>query len=160
MTLLDKAGQIQVDSWLYLDLEEALIDTPHAVVPIARVAEYAASFGRQPSGLKVPGDCVLQTLQPWLVTARLIVVDFPKSRDGRGFTLANLLRERYGFKGDLRAAGPLLPDQFGMLRQCGFTSVLTTVDVPSERWEQAAASGCVAPPPRTLLEHLSRRIER
>lgn len=56
------------------------------------------------------------------LTAALIRITFPAFGDGRGFTLARMLRAR-GFGGRLRAAGPVLPDQYAMLRRTGFDEV-------------------------------------
>ncbi|MBK1680962.1 DUF934 domain-containing protein [Rhodocyclus tenuis] len=52
----------------------------------------------------------------------LVAIDFPDFRDGRGYSLAYLLRTRYGFKGDLRAIGDVLRDQLFYMLRCGFTS--------------------------------------
>lgn len=49
----------------------------------------------------------------------LIAVNFPVFMDGRAFSTARLLRERYGFKGELRAIGNLIRDQLCYLRRCG-----------------------------------------
>jgi uncharacterized protein (DUF934 family) len=50
----------------------------------------------------------------------LIGVDFPVFRDGRGYSIARLLRERFGWKGELRAIGDVLRDQLNYLARCGF----------------------------------------
>jgi len=50
----------------------------------------------------------------------LIAVDFPKFGDGRGYSTARLLREKYRYTGELRAIGEILRDQLYYLRQCGF----------------------------------------
>src|SRR3982751_1053401 len=52
-------------------------------------------------------------------TAR-VEVHFPKFGDGRGFSLGRLLRERYGYKGELRAVGHLTRDHLLYLERCGF----------------------------------------
>ena len=52
----------------------------------------------------------------------LIAVDFPSMTDGRGFTLARLLREK-GYQGRLRAVGGLIADQYAMARRVGFDAV-------------------------------------
>lgn len=54
--------------------------------------------------------------------AAMIRVDFPSSADGRGFTIARMLRLR-GYRGRLRARGPLLSDQYAMARRVGFDEV-------------------------------------
>jgi len=50
----------------------------------------------------------------------LIAVDFPQFVDGRGYSTARLLREKYAFRGELRAIGDILRDQLYYLAQCGF----------------------------------------
>jgi uncharacterized protein (DUF934 family) len=50
----------------------------------------------------------------------LIAVDFPKFGDGRGYSTARLLREKYRYTGELRAIGEILRDQLYYLWQCGF----------------------------------------
>ena len=51
-----------------------------------------------------------------------IVIEFPQFTDGRGYSMARLLRERYGFKGEIRAAGDVLRDNLFYLSRCGFDS--------------------------------------
>lgn len=52
----------------------------------------------------------------------LVAVDFPSITDGRGFSIARLLRERHGWRGELRATGPLTRDVLFYLARCGFDS--------------------------------------
>lgn len=52
----------------------------------------------------------------------VVAVNFPKFGDGRGFSSARLLRERYGWKGELRAVGDIFRDQLFFLSSCGFNS--------------------------------------
>jgi uncharacterized protein (DUF934 family) len=52
----------------------------------------------------------------------VVAVKFPKFGDGRGFSTARLLRERYGWKGELRAVGDIFRDQLFFLSSCGFNS--------------------------------------
>ena len=49
-----------------------------------------------------------------------VEVHFPKFGDGRGFSIGRLLRERYGYKGELRAVGHLTRDHLFFLESCGF----------------------------------------
>jgi len=49
-----------------------------------------------------------------------ISIDFPKFADGRGYSAARLLREKYGYKGELRAVGDVLIDQVFFMKRCGF----------------------------------------
>ncbi|QNU61415.1 DUF934 domain-containing protein [Vreelandella titanicae] len=58
-----------------------------------------------------------------LSSASAIAVDFPAFTDGRGYTIARLLRERYGYSGEVRAVGDVLVDQLEYMRRCGFTAM-------------------------------------
>ncbi len=53
-----------------------------------------------------------------------VEVNFPKFGDGRGYTIARLLRERYGYRGELRAIGQVARDNLYFLERCGFDSFL------------------------------------
>jgi uncharacterized protein (DUF934 family) len=55
---------------------------------------------------------------------RIIAVNFPKYGDGRGYSIARLLRERYGYKGELRAVGVVARDHLQQMERCGFDSFL------------------------------------
>lgn len=158
MILIDRHGLPQRDTWHYLDRDETPSFSPSTVVHPQQWDVYHMHFGTPAQGLWLAGEQALDQVQAILGQLTLIVVEFAKSRDGRGFTLARLLRERYGFDGDLRAAGPLLPDQFAMLLQCGFSSVLIPPASPVVRWQQAAGA-INNTRPRTLLERLSQRNE-
>ena len=59
---------------------------------------------------------------PLPASLAMIRVDFPGFADGRGFTIARLLRAR-GYRGRLRAHGHILSDQYAMARRCGFDEV-------------------------------------
>ncbi len=49
-----------------------------------------------------------------------VEVNFPKFGDGRGYSIARLLRERYGYKGELRAVGQITRDHLFFMESCGF----------------------------------------
>ena len=53
---------------------------------------------------------------------KVVAVNFPKYSDGRGYSIGRLLRERYGYKGELRAVGVIAKDHLQLLAQCGFDS--------------------------------------
>lgn len=63
-----------------------------------------------------------------LLTLDMIAVDFPVFRDGRGYSIAKLLRSRYGWKGELRAIGDVLRDQLNYMRRCGFDAFAVRAD--------------------------------
>ena len=51
-----------------------------------------------------------------------MVLNFPAFKDGRGFTTARLLRERHGYKGEIRAVGDVGRDQMFYMQRCGFNA--------------------------------------
>ena len=53
----------------------------------------------------------------------LIQIKFETFKDGRPFTFARNLRKKYGYEGEIRATGHILPDQYIFLIRCGFDSV-------------------------------------
>lgn len=68
----------------------------------------------------------------------LVAVEFPAFTDGRGFSHARRLRERYGFRGELRAVGRLLCDQYAFLQRCGFDAVELADAASAAAWIAAA----------------------
>lgn len=66
------------------------------------------------------GDDV-RRLAPVLDRVRLVEIDFPKFRDGRGFSSARILREM-GYEGEVKATGDVLVDLLFFMRRCGFDS--------------------------------------
>ena len=60
-------------------------------------------------------------LIPYLDRLALVEIDFPRFRDGRGYSSARILREA-GYKGEIRASGDVLVDQMLFMRRCGFDS--------------------------------------
>jgi uncharacterized protein (DUF934 family) len=55
----------------------------------------------------------------------VLAVDFPKFTDGRGYSIATLLRTRYGYRGELRAIGDVGRDQLNFLFRAGFDAWAT-----------------------------------
>ena len=75
------------------------------------------------------------TITPCL---KMIRVDFPSFADGRGFTIARMLRLA-GYTGRLRAVGHIISDQYAMARRAGFDEVEITQDMaarqPQSQWQ-------------------------
>ncbi|KFB08403.1 DUF934 domain-containing protein [Nitratireductor basaltis] len=67
-----------------------------------------------------PGEAV-DALLPYLARLPMIALAFPAYTDGRSYSKAQLLRERHGYKGELRATGDVLLDQVAHMLRVGFT---------------------------------------
>ena len=94
------------------------------VQPLAALLA-AAAAGTAPAsgaGVSLQPDDEPERLAPLLPRLALIVVEFPKVGEGRGFSIAQLLRQRLGYRGELRARGALKRDQLFYLARCGFDS--------------------------------------
>ena len=78
-----------------------------------------------------------EVLQPDLERLALVAVNFPSFTDGRGYSTARLLRERMGFRAELRAVGDVFRDQLFYLSRVGFDAFLLR---EGESAEQALAS--------------------
>jgi uncharacterized protein (DUF934 family) len=121
-------GRFIEDGWRRLADEEALPRTGKAVVSLQRLE--AALAGLAPGlelGVIVPNTTEPDVLADALPKLGLVEIAFPAFADGRGFSLARLLR-RAGFKGELRASGRLLADQYTHALGCGFD----TVEIPDD----------------------------
>ena len=66
-----------------------------------------------------PGDDP-RAIADRLAGLKVVAVNFPKYGDGRGYSIGRLLRERYGYRGELRAVGVVARDHLPLLAQCGF----------------------------------------
>ena len=138
---LVKAGRIIDDPYVRV-VEDAPV--PHSVpviVPAQRFLVDANELAprQAPLGVLWPNDRRVVELEPWLRDLSLIALIFPKFRDGRAYSQARLLRERYGFRGELRATGEVLRDQFQFLLRSGFDAFEVKKPADAAIFAQAAA---------------------
>jgi len=73
-------------------------------------------------GVCIDGDNDIQEVVKDIEHFDLIALDFPAFVDGRSYTHARLLRDRYNFEGELRAVGDVLRDQLFFMQRCGINS--------------------------------------
>ena len=73
------------------------------------------------SSVRIEAGDDVRVLIPALERVRLVEIDFPKFRDGRGFSSARILREA-GYTGEIKATGDVLLDLLWFMRRCGFDS--------------------------------------
>jgi uncharacterized protein (DUF934 family) len=158
MALIDRKAQIIGDDWTYPDADGGGAIRPHHVIPLGMlVGAGSETVVQRPIGAYVAAGAMVDTIVPLLDRLDLVAVEFPKFRDGRGFTIARALRERHGFRGDIRAVGHVLPDQFAALMQCGFSTILTTSEHPPEQWQHVAPSAPTRSGGAPLLQRLIGR---
>jgi uncharacterized protein (DUF934 family) len=100
------------------------------IVPAARlVADAHELVLRQaPTGVIWPNDRKIAELAPYLDWIAVVALVFPTFKDGRAYSQARLIRERYGFRGELRATGQVLRDQLLFMHRAGFDAFEVSKD--------------------------------
>ena len=131
--ILDK--QIAKDDWTLVADDAALTDANEVI----NFSRWANAEGAEKDALVAKRDAGTLGIQlnagdtaDLLATESqgfaLVNVEFPKFADGRGYSAARLLRERYGFTGQLRAVGDVLFDQLFYMMRCGFNAMAMRAD--------------------------------
>ncbi len=119
---LVKGNAIVADEFVHL-ADDAEIPAGGAVlVPAERfLKDPEAALSRSgKTGVIWPNNRDVDDLLPYLGRLAAVALVFPVFRDGRAYTQARLLRERYKFRGELRATGQVLRDQFVFMLRAGF----------------------------------------
>lgn len=117
-----KAGRRTDDPFIRIADDAPVPENAAVLVSAQRFLAAPADFiGRPaPTGVIWPNNRNVAELAPYLDRLALVALVFPSFRDGRAYSQALLLRERHGFRGELRATGDVLRDQFGFLIRAGF----------------------------------------
>ncbi len=117
----DKA--IVEDNWLHLDDQDEHV-LGDITISVARWQEQSMMLYDYKGhlGIRLSGDDCLESIVKDLDKFSLIALYFPKCTDGRCYSFARLLRERFSFKGEIRARGDVLCDQLFYMMQCGINS--------------------------------------
>jgi len=148
---LIKDGAVVDDPWVAVADEADLPEARPAIVTLERWrAERDALIGRNaPLGVRLASDRSPAEIADDLDRLALVALEFPVFTDGRAFTSARLLRERYGYSGEIRAVGNVLRDQILFMVRCGFDAFemdsgeMDSGEMDSgstaEEWREAAA---------------------
>ena len=136
-----KAGRVVEDRFVRLVDEAPAPDGMAVIVPADRfLADKAELTARAaPTGVLWPNNRDVAELAPHVDRLALIALTFPNFRDGRAYSQARLLRERYGFRGELRATGEILRDQFLFLLRAGFDAFEVKKDADAAAFANAVA---------------------
>ncbi|WP_024460438.1 DUF934 domain-containing protein [Marinimicrobium sp. LS-A18] len=125
MPKLVKDGAIVDNEWTLMakpegEAAEAEVPAGQIIVPLSVwLAQKEALSARKDIGVWIDTDETADQLGEEAQRFPLVAVHFPAFADGRAFTNARLLRERFGFTGELRAVGYFLAEQACYLRRCG-----------------------------------------
>ena len=112
------------DSWRLLEHspDGALPFLGDVIVPLElwQRERDALAFRLGRVGVWLDADADPAAIAPDLPRLGLVAVRIASAADGRAYSLARLLRERHGYRGELRAVGEVLRDQLYYLSRCGF----------------------------------------
>lgn len=156
MSEIWKDGAFADDDWIMVaDGDDVPADSP-ALVSLGRWRSEREQLGRRnaPVGLALEPDSEWQDIAADLPRFPVIAIAFPKYADGRGFSIARLLRDRDGYDGEIRAVGDYFVDQMPYMRRVGFDAF-----VISDPHVRKALEHGVWPEVRNYLQPVDDRRE-
>ena len=117
-----KQRKIVDDAYVHVPDNTELPETGDVIVSLERYRELRSALQSRGSklGVRLKSDQEAKDVAEFLPELAVVAVEFPGFKDGRGYTTGRLLRERFGFKGELRAVGDVLRDQLYFMERCGF----------------------------------------
>jgi uncharacterized protein (DUF934 family) len=133
---LVKNGKISGDAFIRV-ADDAEIPTDGAVlISAARFLDDPETLSRRlgRTGVIWPNNRDVDDLVPYLDRLAVVALVFPTFRDGRAYSQARLLRERYHYRGELRATGQILRDQFVFMLRAGFDAFEVKKDSDAEAY--------------------------
>ena len=134
VTYIIRNNAVVADEWTLIpaidDGAAAALPPGKLIVPLnVWLAQRDALLeGQQPPGVWLDSHQDPRELVDAINRFAVIAVNFPKFTDGRGYSIAALLRSRFGFKGELRAIGDVLRDQLFYMRRVGFNAFAVRSD--------------------------------
>ncbi|MGO1750241.1 MAG: DUF934 domain-containing protein [Marinobacter sp.] len=124
--IIFRDGSIRQNQWVVIQRPESgeSLDIPEqqpALIPADLwIADREQFAGKDNIGVWLDSHDEPGILADHVHELSLVAVNFPKFSDGRGYSTARLLRERFGYKNELRAIGDVLLDQLQFMKRCGF----------------------------------------
>ncbi|MFQ6017561.1 MAG: DUF934 domain-containing protein [Kiloniellaceae bacterium] len=136
---LIKDDKMTADPWVTVADDEALPEDGQPIVSLDRWQSDRTELLRRnaPIGIRLKSDQPPNLIAEDLDHFAVVALEFPKFTDGRAFSYARLLRERYGYAGELRAVGNVLRDQLLFMQRCGFDAFEVAEGTPLEDWLKA-----------------------
>lgn len=119
---LVKNGELLTSSFVDASGTEAIPPTGPVIVSLDQWKTHRDELLKRgsPLGIRLHSDQPPELIAADLPHFAVVALEFPKFRDGRAYSYARLLRERYGFKGELRAVGEVLLEQLFFMLRTGF----------------------------------------
>ena len=127
MPLIKDGAIVEADDWSHASDDAPLPEGCCVTVTLQRFLDNASTLlaRNTQAGVRLMPDDDPHRLAEYLDRIGLIEVSFPKYVDGRGYSQAQLLRRRLGYKGEMRAVGDVLRDQLLLMLRSGFDAFET-----------------------------------
>ena len=137
---LVKGNHVVADEFIVLAVEDPVAADGAVLVPAARfLADTASLLARGGKiGVIWPNSRDIDELAPYLSKLAAVALVFPTFRDGRAYSQSRILRERYSYKGEVRATGQVLRDQFVFMLRAGFDAFSVKKDSDAEAFATVA----------------------
>jgi uncharacterized protein (DUF934 family) len=125
---------VEDDPWVHLADDAAPPEGGDVIVSLKRWQAERDTLSRRNGGIgvRLAGSDSPEAIKDDLARLQVVALEFSQFKDGRSYSLARLLRERYGFKGQIRAVGDVLHDQLFFMRRCGVDAFELRADRPAE----------------------------
>ena len=139
MALL-KGQKIVSDQWSRVEELDDPLEIDHPIITLGswRKHEEQLTHLNTPLGIVLESEESPILISNVLSRFSLVALNFPKLSDGRGFSYARLLRERFNFVGEVRAVGEIRRDQYLFLLRCGFDAFEIDDSSDLSGWHEAA----------------------
>jgi uncharacterized protein (DUF934 family) len=136
---LIKGGKLIDDAYVRVGDDDSLPSHGAALVTLNRWQnEREALLERSdPVGVQLKSDQSPELIAADLDRLTLVALEFPVFRDGRGYSYARMLRERFGFDGEVRAVGEVLMEQLHFMLRTGFDAFELDSENPLSQYETA-----------------------
>jgi uncharacterized protein (DUF934 family) len=121
MTTVINLFEVIVDDWVRYDRFCSLGGTRRVLVSFEDLGRYPRFFERSlfELGVELEADDEIDDIAGWLPRLDLVSLNFGVFADGRPFSQAKLLRDRFDYRGNIRAHGEVLRDQLSFMQRCG-----------------------------------------
>jgi uncharacterized protein (DUF934 family) len=136
-----KSGQIVADAWVRVEDDADIAEETAVVVTLERWLADAETLRKRnaPVAIALTNDQSPSQIIDDLESIDAVFLAFPAYTDGRAYSQARLLRQRYGYKGEIRATGNVLRDQYAFMQRCGFDAFEISGGADLAGWGKSAA---------------------
>lgn len=136
MSSLIRNGRIEADDFAVLADDQTIPEGRKVIISLARWQAEAVLHQAKNLivGVHLPNTVSVDELWPILQSAPLILLEFPAFGDGRAYSQARTLRDRYGYSGEIRAfGGAVVRDQLQAMQRCGIDAFVLRQDQDPQR---------------------------